>query len=120
MTLVRPRRWSDWLALALLASFVTAGSVSVWWLSRSALAVHRLTRGIGDTVFYGADGQPWFRLDEQRHDVALSEISPSCSTRSWRSRTGASTTIPASIRSAWRARPCATSARGATSKAAAR
>ena len=40
------------------------------------MAVHRLTRGIGDTVFYGADGQPWFRLDEQRHDVSLDEISP--------------------------------------------
>ena len=40
------------------------------------MAVHRLTRGIGDTVFYGADGQPWFRLDEQRHDVSLGEISP--------------------------------------------
>jgi 1A family penicillin-binding protein len=26
-------------------------------------------------VFYGADGQPWFRLDEQRHDVSLAEIS---------------------------------------------
>ena len=44
------------------------------WLSRYAVAVHRLTRGIGDTVFYGADGQPWFRLDEQRHDVSLDEI----------------------------------------------
>ena len=39
------------------------------------MAVHRLTRGIGDTVFYGADGQPWFRLDEQRHDVSLDAIS---------------------------------------------
>jgi penicillin-binding protein 1A len=38
--------------------------------------VHRLTRGIGDTVFYGADGQPWFRLNGQRHDVSLNEISP--------------------------------------------
>ncbi|HMF95451.1 MAG TPA: PBP1A family penicillin-binding protein [Vicinamibacterales bacterium] len=37
--------------------------------------MHRLTRGIGDTVFYGADGQPWFRLDEQRHDVSLDDIS---------------------------------------------
>jgi len=46
------------------------------WLSRKAVAVHRLTRGIGDTVFYGADGQPWFRLDDQRHDVALADISP--------------------------------------------
>jgi penicillin-binding protein 1A len=46
------------------------------WLSRYAVAVHRLTRGIGDTVFYGADGQPWFRLNGQRHDVSLSEIAP--------------------------------------------
>ena len=37
-------------------------------------AVHRLTRGVGDTVFYGADGKPWFRLDEQRHDVPLYDI----------------------------------------------
>ena len=46
------------------------------WLSRYAVAVHRLTRGIGDTVFYGADGQPWFRLNGQRHDVSLDEIAP--------------------------------------------
>ena len=52
------------------------GVVSGVWLSRYAVAVHRLTRGIGDTVFYGADGQPWFRLDEQRHDVSVDEISP--------------------------------------------
>ena len=50
--------------------------MSAIWLSRYAVAVHRLTRGIGDTVFYGADGQPWFRLDEQRHDVSLDEIAP--------------------------------------------
>jgi 1A family penicillin-binding protein len=30
---------------------------------------------VGDTIFYDADGRPWFRLDEQRHDVSLSEIS---------------------------------------------
>jgi 1A family penicillin-binding protein len=53
--------------------FATASSV---WLSRYAVVVHRLTRGVGDTVFYAADGQPWFRLDEQRHDVALNDISP--------------------------------------------
>ena len=39
------------------------------------MAVHRLARGVGDTVFYDASGSQWFRLDEQRHDVALSEIS---------------------------------------------
>jgi 1A family penicillin-binding protein len=61
--------------VALLAALVTGGAASAWWLSRYALSVRRLTRGVGDTVFYGADGQPWFRLDEQRHDVALRDIS---------------------------------------------
>ena len=43
----------------------------------------------------GADGQPWFRLDEQRHDVAARTRSRRiCSTRSSRSRIAGSTTIP--------------------------
>jgi 1A family penicillin-binding protein len=55
---------------------LVAGSVtSVVWLSRYAVAVHRLARGVGDTVFYSADGKPWFRLDEQRHDMSLDQIS---------------------------------------------
>ena len=37
--------------------------------------MQRLTRGVGDTVFLSADGKPWFRLDEQRHDVPLAAIS---------------------------------------------
>src|SRR5262249_47277556 len=76
LNLLRPRRWSEWIAVALIAALVIGGAVSTWWLSRYSLAVHRLARGVGDTVFYSADGQAWFRLDEQRHDVALSEISP--------------------------------------------
>jgi len=72
---LRPRRWTEWVAVALIAILVIGGSASAWWMSRYAVAVHRLTRGVGDTVFYGADERPWFRLDEQRHDVALSEIS---------------------------------------------
>jgi 1A family penicillin-binding protein len=64
------------LAVALVVLLIAGGGVSVWWLSRHAVAVHRLTRGVGDTIFYGADGQPWFRLDEQRHDVPLAEIAP--------------------------------------------
>ena len=59
-----------------MITLVCGSVLSGVWLSRYAVAVHRLTRGIGDTVFYGADGQPWFRLDEQRHDVSLDEISP--------------------------------------------
>ena len=30
--------------------------MSVWWLSRYAIAAHRLTRGVADTIFYGASG----------------------------------------------------------------
>jgi 1A family penicillin-binding protein len=73
---LRPRRLSEWIALGLIAALVIGGVASAVWLSRYAVAVHRLTRGIGDTVFYSADGKPWFRLDEQRHDVSLSAISP--------------------------------------------
>ncbi|HEV3139399.1 MAG TPA: transglycosylase domain-containing protein, partial [Vicinamibacterales bacterium] len=62
------------MAVTLLGALVIAGFWSTAWLSRYAVLVHRLTRGIGDTMFYGADGQPWFRLDEQRHDVPLADI----------------------------------------------
>lgn len=48
---------------------------SVWWV-RQVSAVHRLTRGVGDTWFQTADGRRWFRLDEQRHDVPIAQISP--------------------------------------------
>ena len=66
----------DWLAFALVAGLIAGGALSVWWLSRCGLGVHQLTRGLGDTMFYDADGRPWFRLDEQRHDVPLEEIAP--------------------------------------------
>ena len=69
------RLWR-WTAYLLLAVLIAGGAISVWWMSRYALAVHRLTRGVGDTTFLSADGKPWFRLDEQRHDVALRDIAP--------------------------------------------
>src|SRR5262249_32662631 len=50
--------------------------MSAVWLSRQAVAVHRLTRGIGDTIFYDSAGKEWFRLVEERHDVPLSAIAP--------------------------------------------
>jgi len=73
---LRPRRPTDWVALGLVACLIAGGAASGVWLSRYAVAVHRLTRGVGDTMFYSADVKPWFRLDEQRHDVPLSAISP--------------------------------------------
>jgi len=72
--LPRPRHAWDWLAVVLVGLLAVAGATSVWWLSHYAIAVHQLTRQVGDTMFYDADGQPWFRLDEQRHDVKLEEM----------------------------------------------
>jgi 1A family penicillin-binding protein len=57
-------------ALAILLAIAAA------WLGKQSYAVHKLTRGVGDTWFYGADGKPWFRLDEQRHDVPIAAIAP--------------------------------------------
>jgi 1A family penicillin-binding protein len=64
------------------ALLVAAGAVTVLavvvaaWTVRYAVAINRLGRGIGDTVFLSADGTPWFRLDEHRRDVALADIAP--------------------------------------------
>jgi 1A family penicillin-binding protein len=46
------------------------------WSIRHMIAIERLKRGVGDTIFHAADGRAWFRLDEQRRDVDLSSISP--------------------------------------------
>jgi len=70
------RRFWTTIAYVLLALMIVGGSFSVWWLSRYARAVHRLTRGVGDTVFLASDGTPWFRLDEERRDVTLDAIAP--------------------------------------------
>ena len=55
---------------------VAATAIVVVWAMRQGWAVYKLRRGVGDTWFYSADGQPWFRMDEQRHDVTLAEIAP--------------------------------------------
>jgi penicillin-binding protein 1A len=55
---------------------VAVTAVVVVWSMRQGWAVYKLRRGVGDTWFYSADGQPWFRMDEQRHDVSLDEIAP--------------------------------------------
>ncbi|HZM49375.1 MAG TPA: PBP1A family penicillin-binding protein [Vicinamibacteria bacterium] len=55
---------------------VIGGALVVGWTAKQAWAVHRLTRGVGNTVFYGADGKSWFALDEHRRDVPLAEVAP--------------------------------------------
>jgi penicillin-binding protein 1A len=66
----------DLLAAVLVAALITGWMVATAWIVRHGLAVNRLASGVGDVVFYGADGKPWFRLDERRRDVPLSAISP--------------------------------------------
>jgi penicillin-binding protein 1A len=55
---------------------LVGGAIGLGWTAKAAWSVHRLTRGVGNTVFYGADGRPWFSLDEHRRDVPLSEVAP--------------------------------------------
>jgi 1A family penicillin-binding protein len=70
----RPHLVRDRIAAALFVVLVILTVVSVTWLLRQGYAVHRLTRGVGDTWFLAADGRRWFRMDEHRRDVPLSEI----------------------------------------------
>ncbi len=55
---------------------ILAAGISVAWLGKQSYAVNKLRRGVGDTWFHAANGQPWFRLDDQRHDVPLTAIAP--------------------------------------------
>src|SRR3954463_4625937 len=61
---------------ALYLCLVACTAIVVVWSMRQGWAVYKLRRGVGDTWFYAADGKPWFRMDEQRHDVTLDEIAP--------------------------------------------
>jgi len=60
----------------MVITFVCAASVVAFWVARYAFAVNKLSRGIGQTYFYSADGKPWFPLEEHRIDVPLARISP--------------------------------------------
>jgi penicillin-binding protein 1A len=63
------------LFTALYLCLVAVTAVTVIWTMRQGWAVYKLRRGVGDTWFLAADGKPWFRMDEQRHDVALDHVS---------------------------------------------
>jgi len=67
-------RWRDRFVYLFLMVAAVGGLIMSAWVVRMSLAVHRLTRGVGDTTFHSADGKPWFRMDEHRHDVPLTAI----------------------------------------------
>jgi penicillin-binding protein 1A len=68
------RRLRDRIALAVFLVLAVLAAVVVTWTMRQGYAVHRLTRGVGDTWFLDAGGKRWFRMDESRHDVPLADI----------------------------------------------
>ena len=74
------RIWSrgvrDRLFAAVFVVLVVLTAIGTTWLFRQAWAVHRLTRGVGDTWFLDAGGKRWFRMDEHHQDVPLDQIPP--------------------------------------------
>jgi 1A family penicillin-binding protein len=69
------RPWRDRIAAVIFGTLVVVTAVGITWLFRQAWSVYQLKRGVGDTWFLSADGRRWFRMDEQRQDVPISEIS---------------------------------------------
>ena len=72
----RPRTPREYLLWGVLIGFGFVAVVVTIWVARYAVAVNKLSRGIGQTYFYGADGKPWFPLEEHRLDVPLARIAP--------------------------------------------
>jgi 1A family penicillin-binding protein len=70
-----PRTLKDFAILATAIVGVVVTVIAAGVVIRYGLAVNRLARGIGQTMFYGADGKPWFPLEEHRRDVPIARIS---------------------------------------------
>lgn len=79
----RVRRWLTELSpqhrllvFAVVGLTVVAFGRSGWWVAEHARKIERLREGVGDTMFFTADGRPWFSMDDRRQDVPLAAISP--------------------------------------------
>ena len=68
------RRVRDRIFAAVFVVLVVLTAITLTWVFRQGYAVHRLTRGVGDTWFLTADGRRWFRMDEHHQDVPLADI----------------------------------------------
>jgi 1A family penicillin-binding protein len=75
-SLRHPRTLKDFVVLGVVLVLGASAVVSAILVARYTFAVNKLSRGIGQTQFYGADGTPWFPLEEHRRDVPLERISP--------------------------------------------
>ena len=74
---LRGLSWREWIVALAGGVLIVAVLMTVAWIGRYGWAIHRLTRGVGDTTFYDALGRPWFPLDEHRRDVAFDQIATS-------------------------------------------
>ena len=72
----RPRTLRGFVVLAAVLVLSTTVLMTALVVVRYWSAVNGLSRGIGQTQFYGADGTAWFPLEEHRRDVPLNRISP--------------------------------------------
>ncbi|HEX6322553.1 MAG TPA: transglycosylase domain-containing protein, partial [Vicinamibacterales bacterium] len=68
-------RWQRRLLAAAFIALIVGSALVVLWTMKHTVAIHRLRRGVGDTMFLSADGKPWFRMDERRRDVPIGDIS---------------------------------------------
>jgi 1A family penicillin-binding protein len=75
MSLRHPRTLKEFAILAIAMVITVAALIAGGIVIRYGFAVNRLARGIGQTMFYSADGKPWFPLEEHRRDVPLNRIS---------------------------------------------
>ena len=75
MSLRHPRTLKELLILLTVLVLGAATLITAFLVVRYSFAVNKLSRGIGQTMFYGADGKPWFPLEEHRRDVPLNRIS---------------------------------------------
>lgn len=76
VSLRHPRTLKDYAALSVVLVLSVVTLVTLGIVVRYGMAVNKLSRGIGQTMFYGADGAAWFPLEEHRRDVPINRISP--------------------------------------------
>jgi 1A family penicillin-binding protein len=74
-SLRHPRTLKDFAVLAVAIVSIVVAVIAAGVVIRYGFAVNKLARGIGQTMFYGADGKAWFPLEEHRRDVPLPRIS---------------------------------------------
>jgi 1A family penicillin-binding protein len=75
LSLRHPRTLKDFTVLAVAIAGTVVALIAAGVIIRYGFAVNKLSRGIGQTMFYGADGRAWFPLEEHRRDVPLNRIS---------------------------------------------